>query len=84
MTENPHETVESNNRNNEKVMIFLAVIDGKAPIVHPFNDENNRNVIVNGTRYIDLLNEVVCPTFCSSAIRKGTGVCRTVSRNTAQ
>ena len=68
--QNPHKIVESNNRNGAKVMIFVAIVDGKAPIVHPFIDENGRNVTLNSTGYLDLLNEVVWPTFRSSATRK--------------
>ena len=54
-----------------KVMIFVAIVDGKAPIVHIFVDKNGRNVTLNGTYYLDLLNEVVWPTFGSSSTQKG-------------
>ena len=43
-------------------MIFVFG-DGNAPIVHPFIDENDRNIMVNGTCYLDLLNEAIWPTF---------------------
>ena len=48
-SDNPHEIVESNNCNDEKFRIFVAIVYGKAPIVHHFVDENGTNVIVNGT-----------------------------------
>ena len=40
-------------------MIFVAIVNGKAPIVHYFVDEDGRNVTTNDTCYLDLLNEVV-------------------------
>ena len=52
-------------------MIFVAIVDGKTPILLPFVDENGRNFTVNGTCYLYLLNEVVWPTFRSSATQKG-------------
>ena len=67
--ENSHEIVENNTRNDEKVMIFVASVDGKAPIVHAFVDKNDRSVTVNSTCYFELLNEVVWLTFRSSATR---------------
>ena len=39
----PYEIVESNNRKDQKVMHFVAILDGKAPEVHPFVDEDGRN-----------------------------------------
>ena len=57
-SENPYEIVESNNRNDGKVMIFVTSVVGKAPIVHSFVDENGKNVTVIGTCYLDL-NEVL-------------------------
>ena len=67
----PHEIVESNNRNDQKVMLFVAIVDGKVPVVHAFVDENGRNSILNGAGYFDFLREKIWPTFRSSATRKG-------------
>ena len=48
---------QTNNCNYEKVMVFVIIVDGKDPIVHPFVDENSRNVAVNGACYLDLIND---------------------------
>ena len=32
--ENPHHVSETNDRNDEKVMIFAAIVHGTAPIIH--------------------------------------------------
>ena len=82
--ENPHEIVETNNHNEEKVLIFVVIVNGKAPIVHPFVDENGRNVTVNDTCYLHQVNEIVWPTFHSSATRKGYWWTQNAARNTAQ
>ena len=70
-SDNSHEIVESYNCNNEKFMLFVTIVDGKAPIVHPLVHENGRNVTANGACYLNLLNEVEWSTLRSSAIRKG-------------
>ena len=67
---NPHLITESNDRNGLKVMIFVAVVNGKIPIVHPFITEEGRSLSVNGSVYHDLLQEKVWPTFRSSATRQ--------------
>ena len=45
----PHGIVESNNWNDQQVILFVAIVDGKVPEVHPFMDENGRNLTLNGT-----------------------------------
>ena len=52
-------------------MIIIAIVNDKAEIVHHFADENDRNITVNGNCYLDLINEVIRLTFCSSATHKG-------------
>ena len=64
-----HDIVESNNNNYENVAIFVDIVDGKAPILHPFGDENGRNVIVNTLAIMIYSNEVAWPTFRSSVSR---------------
>ena len=68
---NPHEVVETNDKNGLKVMIFVAIVDGKVPIVHAFIDENGRRESVNGDCYLKLLQENVWPTFRPHATRQG-------------
>ena len=68
---NPHETIETNDRNGKKVMLFVAIIDGKIPIVHPFIDEAGRPVSVNGSCYLSLLKNTVWPVFRSISTRRG-------------
>ena len=66
-----HKIVESNNCKDENIIIFLVFVDGKAPIAHSFVNENGRHVLsINGTFYLDLLNEVVWHTSHSSTTRK--------------
>ena len=69
--ENPHEIIETNDRNDLKVMLFVAIVNGNVPIIHAFIDEDGRLVSVNGSCYLNLLNEVVWPTIHSSTTRKG-------------
>ena len=45
----PHEIFESNNLNEQKLLLFVATADGKVPVVHPFRDENRRNLTLIGT-----------------------------------
>ena len=45
----PHEIVETNNRNDLMVMMFVAIVDGKIPIVLAFIDDDGRRVSVNGS-----------------------------------
>ena len=63
----PNEIVETKNRNDLNVMMF---VDGNIPIVHAFIDDDGRQVSVNGSCYLNLLKEVVWPTFRSSVTRK--------------
>ena len=68
---NPHEVVEANDRNALKIMIFVAIVDGKVPIVNAVIDEKGRRQSVNGDCYLKLLQENVCPTFRSYATLQG-------------
>ena len=58
-------------RNGKKVMLFVAIVDGKIPIVHPFIDEAGRPVSVNGSCYLSLLKNTVWPVFRSISTRRG-------------
>ena len=58
---NPHEAMETNDRNGKKVMIFVAIVDGSIPIVHPFIGDDGKCQSVNGDCYLKLLKEVVWP-----------------------
>lgn len=68
---NPHQIVETNDRNGKKVMMFVAIVDGQIPIVHAFVDENCSNQSVNGASYLNLLQDVVWPALRFKATRKG-------------
>ena len=48
-SEFPHEIVESNNRNDHKVMLFVAIVDCKMSVLQRFVDEIGRNLTLNGT-----------------------------------
>ena len=70
---NPHEVVdnvEADDRIVLKVMIFIAIVDGKVSIVHAFIAENGRRKSVNGDCYLKLLRENVWPTFHSYTTRQ--------------
>ena len=54
-TSNPREIIETNDRNGAKVMIVVAIVDGKIPIVHALINEEGRPVSVNGASYLKLL-----------------------------
>ena len=69
--ENPREIMETNNRNDLKVMIFVAIVDGKIPIIHAFLDEDGHLVSVNGSCYLTLLRDSVWPKLRYSATRRG-------------
>ena len=60
----------SNDRNDEKVMIFVAIMDGKIPIIHEFIDDDGRRVSVDGSCYLALLQDKVWPTFRATATRR--------------
>ena len=66
---NPYEIIECNNRNDDKVMIFVAIAEGRVAIVHPFLDEEGRRVSVDGACYLKLLQDHVWPTFRSTTTR---------------
>ena len=68
--ENPHEFIESNDRKDQKVMIFVAIVEGKIPLVHAFIDERGVKISVNGDCYLKLLQDRVWPFFRSYATRK--------------
>ena len=55
----PHEIVESNSPNDQKVMLFAAIVDGKPPVVHPYVEENRRNLTLNVTGYLDFFGEEI-------------------------
>ena len=38
--ENLYDIIESNDTNDKKFMIFVAIVEGKTPLVHAFVDEN--------------------------------------------
>ena len=44
--ENPRNICETNDRNEVKVMIFVAIINGFIPIIHAFLDDDSINFIV--------------------------------------
>lgn len=69
--ENPRDIIECNDRNDEKVMIFVAIVDDKVPIVHAFIDEDGRRVSVDGSCYLALLKDTVWPAFRATATRHG-------------
>ena len=68
--ENPLEVVETHDRNTEKVMIFVAIVNGHIPIVHAFFGDDGKNQSVNGNIYLQLLKEVAWPTVRSTATRR--------------
>ena len=67
--ENPRKICETNNRNDLKVMIFVAVVKGKIPIVHAFLDDGGHLISVTGSSYLSLLQETVWPKLRFSATR---------------
>ena len=68
--ENPHEIIESNDRHDKKVMIFVAIVEGKIPLVHAFIDESGGRISVNGDCYLELLQDRVWPLFRPYATRR--------------
>ena len=68
--ENPHEFIESNDRNDQKVMIFMAIVEGKIPLVHAFIDDRGGKISVNGDCCLKLLQDRVWPLFRSYATRR--------------
>ena len=65
--QNPHEFIESNDRNDQKVMIFVAIVEGKIPLVHAFIDKRGGKISVNVDCYLKLLQDRVWPLFRSYA-----------------
>ena len=57
--ENPHHICETNDKIDEKVMIFVAIVHGMAPIVHAFFHLHGNKVSVNGVSYLKLLQKVI-------------------------
>ena len=55
--ENPRDIAECSDRNGGKVMIFVAIVDGKIPIVHEFIDDNGRRISVDGSCCLALLQD---------------------------
>ena len=44
---NPHEIVETDNRHDKKIMMFVAIFDGRTLVVHALIGENGRSVSVS-------------------------------------
>ena len=56
---NPHEIVETNDRNDKKIMMLVVIVDGMISVVHAFINENERFVSVNGSCHLQLLQDTV-------------------------
>ena len=54
----------------QKVMIFVAIVEGKIPLVHAFIDERGGKIPVNGDCYLKLLQDRVWPLFQSYATQR--------------
>ena len=63
----PRDIAGCNDRNDEKIMIFVAIVKGKIPIVHEFIDEVGLRVSVDGPCCLALLRDKVWPTFRTAA-----------------
>ena len=64
---NPHYICETNDRNDEKVIIVVAIVHGMAPIVNEFFDLYGNKVSVNGVSYLNLLPKTcLAPTASDS------------------
>ena len=57
-TENPQEVFEANDRNAKKVNMFVVIVDGDTRIVHAFVGTDGKKQSVNGSCYLELLQEV--------------------------
>ena len=66
---NPHKICETNDRNDVKVMFFVALIDGMVPICHAFLDDDGHLTPVNGDCYLSLLQNTVWPKLRYTATR---------------
>lgn len=67
--ENPHKICETNDRNDVKVMIFVALTDSMVPIFHAFLDDDGQLTSVNGASYLSLLQNTVWPKLRYAATR---------------
>ena len=67
--EHPHQICETKDRNDAKVMIFVALINGMAPLFHAFIDEDGQLISVNGDCYLNLLQNKVWPRLRHTATR---------------
>ena len=67
--ENPRNICETNDRNDVKVMIFVAIINGMVPIVHAFLDDDGHLLSVNRVSYLRLLQDIIWPRLRHSATR---------------
>jgi len=65
----PHNICETNDRNDVKVMIFVALIDGRVPICHAFLDDDVNLTPVNCVCYLSLLQNTVWPRLQYMATR---------------
>ena len=52
---------ETNDRNDVKVMIFVAIINGMVPIVHAFLEDDGHLSSVNDVSYLRLLQDIIWP-----------------------
>ena len=59
---------ETNDRNDVKVIIFLAISNGMIPIV-AFLDDDGHLLSVNGVSYLRLLQDIIWPRLRHSATR---------------
>ena len=59
-TEIPQEVVRTNERNDKKVMMFVTIVYGDIPIMHAFDKEDGKTHSINGTCYLEILQEFVC------------------------
>ena len=66
----PQEVVETNRRNDMKVMMVVDIVDGKIPIVHSFIGEDCKSASLNGCRYLELLEQIVWPALRSFAKKR--------------
>jgi len=66
---NPHNIIETNDRNDVKVLFFVALVKGKNPIVYPFLDSNGNVMSVNRDSYLSLLKDIVWPKLRPYATR---------------
>ena len=68
----------SNTRNDEKVMIFVAIFNGKVPVVDAFMNVNGRRKIVKKTATSTSCKGIFAPPSVHVFIDKVYDECRTV------